>query len=119
MSEVRRVLRPQAQALFIEHVAAPWQSQPLVRAQQVCLVHASDLDAFILCICVILTLSAHCKSQALLDPLQISLADGCHLQRNTKDNLQTAGFSELSLLSENLQGISSTISPHVRGIAVK
>lgn len=57
--------------------------------------------------------------QALLNPLQVALADNCHLTRNTRMTLEQAGFSELSLVHENLQGVDSLLSPHLRGFAFK
>jgi hypothetical protein len=61
----------------------------------------------------------HALTQVLLNPLQVALADNCHLTRNTQAILTGAGFSQLSLQHENLAGVGSLLSPHVRGIATK
>ncbi|KAF5834251.1 S-adenosyl-L-methionine-dependent methyltransferase [Dunaliella salina] len=91
VDEVIRVLKPQGKLLFLEHVAASWETQPLIRAEQ-----------------------------ALLNPLQSALADNCHLTRDTKRVIEAKGsnFSDLVLIEENLPGVG-VFSPHIRGIAVK
>uniref|UniRef100_A0A7S3QX43 Methyltransferase type 11 domain-containing protein n=1 Tax=Dunaliella tertiolecta TaxID=3047 RepID=A0A7S3QX43_DUNTE len=89
IDEVIRVLKPQGKLLFLEHVAASWETQPLIRAQQ-----------------------------ALLNPLQSALADNCHLTRDTRRVLDDANFSDLMLIEDNLPGVG-VFSPHIRGIAVK
>ncbi|CAJ1932030.1 unnamed protein product [Sphenostylis stenocarpa] len=56
--------------------------------------------------------------QRVLDPLQQTLADGCHLSRDTGNNISRAGFASVEL---NLAFLSSAtfINPHVYGIAYK
>lgn len=56
--------------------------------------------------------------QGLLDPLQQTLADGCHLTRKTGENITEAGFSNV----DSRQAVLSTaslINPHIIGIARK
>ncbi|TKY69657.1 Methyltransferase protein 7A [Spatholobus suberectus] len=56
--------------------------------------------------------------QRVLDPLQQTLADGCHLSRETGNYISRAGFSSVEL---NLASLSSAafINPHAYGIAYK
>ncbi|XP_027913510.1 methyltransferase-like protein 7A isoform X1 [Vigna unguiculata] len=56
--------------------------------------------------------------QRVLDPLQQTLADGCHLSRNTGNNISRAGFSDVEL---NMTFLSSAtfINPHAYGVAYK
>ncbi|KAF5834256.1 S-adenosyl-L-methionine-dependent methyltransferase [Dunaliella salina] len=91
IDEVLRVLKPQGRLLFLEHVAASWETQPLLRAQQ-----------------------------ALWSPIHSVLADNCHLTRDTKRVIaeKRSNFSDLMLIEENLPGMG-LVSPHIRGIAVK
>lgn len=56
--------------------------------------------------------------QRVLDPLQQTIADGCHLSRETGNNISRAGFSGVEL---NLTFLSSAtfINPHAYGVAYK
>ncbi|CAJ2648009.1 unnamed protein product [Trifolium pratense] len=54
--------------------------------------------------------------QRILDPLQQTLADGCHLSRDTGDSITRAGFSSVELDIAFLSN-ASFINPHVYGIA--
>ncbi|KAF7809105.1 methyltransferase-like protein 7A [Senna tora] len=56
--------------------------------------------------------------QRILDPLQQTLADGCHLTRDTGNIISTAGFSSVEL---NMAFLSKAtfVNPHVYGIAYK
>ncbi|XP_017425946.1 uncharacterized protein LOC108334592 isoform X2 [Vigna angularis] len=56
--------------------------------------------------------------QRVLDPLQRTLADGCHLSRETGNNISRAGFSDVEL---NMAFLSSAtfINPHAYGVAYK
>ncbi|KAJ4711367.1 Methyltransferase-like protein [Melia azedarach] len=56
--------------------------------------------------------------QSVLDPLQQTIADGCHLTRQTRKNISEAGFSDVKL-SNALLSNASLINPHVYGIALK
>lgn len=56
--------------------------------------------------------------QSVLDPLQQTVADGCHLTRQTGKNISEAGFSDVKL-SNALLSNASLINPHVYGIALK
>lgn len=85
LREVRRVLRPGGQFLFLEHVR--------------------DFDPGLLRL-----------QQALLDPLQQALADGCHLSRDTAATIQAESWSQLQVQSFRVDG-ASLISPHIRGVA--
>ncbi|KAK7274859.1 hypothetical protein RIF29_15958 [Crotalaria pallida] len=54
--------------------------------------------------------------QRVLDPLQQAIADGCHLSRETGNNISRAGFSSVEL---NMAFLSNAtfINPHAYGIA--
>lgn len=54
--------------------------------------------------------------QGLLDPLQQTLADGCHLTRKTGKNITEAGFSNVDSRQVVLS-TASLINPHIIGIA--
>ncbi|KAF8399496.1 hypothetical protein HHK36_015362 [Tetracentron sinense] len=56
--------------------------------------------------------------QGVLDPLQQTVSDGCHLTRETGKDISEAGFSDLDI---NMAFFStlSLIGPHVYGIACK
>ncbi|KAK6159928.1 hypothetical protein DH2020_003309 [Rehmannia glutinosa] len=56
--------------------------------------------------------------QGILDPLQQTVVDGCHLTRSTAANIAKAGFSGLDL---NQAVLSSTafINPQIYGIAYR
>ncbi|XP_024933677.3 uncharacterized protein LOC107428942 isoform X2 [Ziziphus jujuba] len=56
--------------------------------------------------------------QSVLDPLQQTVADGCHLTRETGKNIFEAGFSYVQLNMAFLSN-ASLIIPHVYGIASK
>lgn len=56
--------------------------------------------------------------QRVLDPLQQTVADGCHLSRETGDNISRAGFSSVDLEMAFLSQ-ASFVNPHVYGIAYK
>ncbi|KAK8508123.1 hypothetical protein V6N13_055576 [Hibiscus sabdariffa] len=56
--------------------------------------------------------------QTVLDPLQQTVADGCHLTRETGKYITSAGFSSLELNMASLYNDPfSLISPHVYGVA--
>ncbi|KAL3823954.1 hypothetical protein ACJIZ3_019983 [Penstemon smallii] len=54
--------------------------------------------------------------QGILDPVQQTVADGCHLARNTADNIANAGFSGIDV-NQAVLSSASLINPHVYGIA--
>ncbi|XP_024994252.1 methyltransferase-like protein 7A isoform X2 [Cynara cardunculus var. scolymus] len=56
--------------------------------------------------------------QRVLDPLQQTVADGCHLTRETGDNISAAGFSNVDMKTAFLSS-ASLINPHAYGIACK
>ncbi|XP_062111568.1 uncharacterized protein LOC133823021 [Humulus lupulus] len=56
--------------------------------------------------------------QSILNPLQQTVADGCHLTRETGKHISEAGFSNLKLSLTFLSN-ASLINPHVYGIAYK
>ncbi|PXF49065.1 Methyltransferase-like protein 7A [Gracilariopsis chorda] len=95
--EILRVLKPGGKHLFIEHVVAN-ENRPLLRG-----------------------------AQNLLTPLQVALADGCHLNRDTLAYLNSAkdtGFSRVSYEEfdakfDTLEDWISPIRPHIAGFAVK
>ncbi|KAL5553760.1 hypothetical protein UlMin_041161 [Ulmus minor] len=56
--------------------------------------------------------------QNVLDPLQQTLSDGCHLTRETGKLVSEAGFSNLNLSMAFLSN-ASLVNPHLFGIASK
>lgn len=56
--------------------------------------------------------------QRALDPLQQTVADGCHLTRETGDIISAAGFSSVDMKTAFLSS-ASLINPHAYGIAYK
>ncbi|XP_057448202.1 uncharacterized protein LOC130739807 [Lotus japonicus] len=56
--------------------------------------------------------------QRVLDPLQQTVADGCHLSRETGNNISSAGFSNVELEMAYLSN-ASFVNPHIYGIAYK
>ncbi|XP_060177990.1 uncharacterized protein LOC132607921 isoform X2 [Lycium barbarum] len=54
--------------------------------------------------------------QGLLDPLQQTLADGCHLTRKTGKSITEAGFSDVDSHQVVLSS-ASLINPHIIGMA--
>ncbi|XP_061985345.1 uncharacterized protein LOC133704517 isoform X2 [Populus nigra] len=56
--------------------------------------------------------------QSALDPLQQTVADGCHLSRDTGKEILKAGFSSVDLSMAFLPN-ALIINPHVYGIASK
>ncbi|XP_047968394.1 putative methyltransferase-like protein 7A isoform X1 [Salvia hispanica] len=56
--------------------------------------------------------------QGILDPLQQTVADGCHLTRDTATNIAKAGFADLHV-NQAILSTASLINPHVYGIAYK
>lgn len=56
--------------------------------------------------------------QGVLDPLQQTVSDGCHLTRTTGKYISEAGFSDVDL---NMVFVPNAyfVSPHVYGIACK
>nr|GEX85132.1 methyltransferase-like protein 7A isoform X1 [Tanacetum cinerariifolium] len=56
--------------------------------------------------------------QRVLDPLQQTVADGCHLTRETGDSISAAGFSSVDIKTAFLSS-ASLINPHAYGIALK
>ena len=90
LAEAARVLRPGGRFLFSEHTAAGWSEAPLIRA-----------------------------AQALFDPLQQALADGCHLTRDPEAGLAAApGLRLVEVERFTVPGMAF-IGPHVAGVAVK
>ncbi|KAJ0095238.1 hypothetical protein Patl1_15967 [Pistacia atlantica] len=87
LQEVKRVLKPGGNYIFVEHVAA--KDGTLIKFWQ-----------------------------SVLDPIQQTVADGCHLTRETGKDISEAGFSGLELGNVFLSN-ASLINPHVYGIACK
>lgn len=56
--------------------------------------------------------------QSALDPLQQTVADGCHVSRDTGKEILKAGFSSVDLSMAFLSN-ALIINPHVYGIASK
>lgn len=55
--------------------------------------------------------------QKVLNPLQILLADGCHLDRSTLSFIERAGFSSVQARSFEIDELG-ILSPHIAGVAV-
>lgn len=92
INEILRVLKPDGRLFFIEHVIAD-PSRPIFRAVQ-----------------------------NLLNPLQVALSDGCHLNRDTARILQETrepGFSEIKYDEFDIGGVLNPIRPHIAGYARK
>mmetsp|Transcript_1024 Transcript_1024/g.2822 ORF Transcript_1024/g.2822 Transcript_1024/m.2822 type:complete len:117 (+) Transcript_1024:1293-1643(+) len=88
VQEIQRVVRPGGQLLFVEHVGASWRAQTLLRLQQ-----------------------------TVLEPLQVALADGCHLTRDTGKVMRAAGFSSLDMTEKAVPGVEGLLATHVYGLA--
>lgn len=88
LKEAMRVLRPGGKFLFIEHVLAPKDQQGTRFFQN-------------------LLTNLH---------MQQTLADGCHLNRETLAAVEQAGFKDVNAMRFTLDGFS-VIGPHVAGIA--
>ncbi|XP_054809564.1 uncharacterized protein LOC129311346 [Prosopis cineraria] len=56
--------------------------------------------------------------QKILDPLQQTLADGCHLCRDTEGYISEAGFSRVELNTASLKK-ATFVNPHIYGVAYK
>lgn len=56
--------------------------------------------------------------QKILDPLQQTVADGCHLTRETGKYIREAGFSDVNINTTFLSS-ASLMNPHIYGIAHK
>lgn len=56
--------------------------------------------------------------QKVLDPLQQTISDGCHLSRETGNNISKAGFSSVELEMAFLSN-ALFVNPHLYGIAYK
>jgi len=117
LREIQRVLRPGGKYLFSESpprqeplplppppspvgkALMPWPAVPAVehvRARTTGLAFA----------------------QAVLEPLQVAAADGCHLTRETGKTIQAAGFKSVELREMTLP-VFPLISPHVVGVAMR
>ncbi len=82
------MLRPGAPLLLVEHVAAGWGEAPGVRFLQ-----------------------------EALTPLQGVLADGCHLNRETRRAVEAAGgWRAGGLRSGALDGVPGIVAPHCWGV---
>ena len=88
LSEAARVLKPGGRFIFQEHTAAEWSERPLTRA-----------------------------AQALFDPLQRALADGCHLTRDPEGAVRYAPGLELLSCERFVVPGMGFIGPHVAGVA--
>ncbi|XP_057509587.1 uncharacterized protein LOC130792147 isoform X1 [Actinidia eriantha] len=56
--------------------------------------------------------------QGVLDPLQQTIVDGCHLTRKTGKNISEAGFSDVDINTAFLSN-AFFVNPHVYGIGCK
>lgn len=56
--------------------------------------------------------------QGFLDPLQQTVADGCHLTRHTATNIARANFAGVDV-NQAVLSTASLINPHIYGIAYK
>jgi ubiquinone/menaquinone biosynthesis C-methylase UbiE len=91
LAEAARVLRPGGRFIFNEHTGVTWADRPLMRA-----------------------------GQTVLNPLQVALADGCHLTRDPAAAI--AAGPGLRMVGEvdrfDVPGMA-VIAPHVAGAAEK
>ncbi|CAN8070563.1 unnamed protein product [Agarophyton chilense] len=98
MEEILRVLKRGGKHLFVEHVVAP-PNRWLLRA-----------------------------AQTVLNPLQVALADGCHLNRDTITYVKEANYDggferveyeEFDASFGGLEDWVSVVKPHIIGFGVK
>lgn len=94
MKEIIRILKPGGKHIFIEHVIAG-KNRPILRAVQ-----------------------------NVLNPLQVLLAEGCHLNRNTGLKLENAGFDEIEYEEFDakfnvIENLISPVRPHIAGYCGK
>ncbi|RDY00656.1 Methyltransferase-like protein 7A, partial [Mucuna pruriens] len=101
LQEVRRVLRPGGLYVFVEHVAAKGVNKTTKFP-----VEMETNGTFLKFI------------QRVLDPLQQTLSDGCHLSRETGKDISRAGFSSVELNTAFLSS-AAFVNPHAYGIAYK
>lgn len=118
------MLKPGGYYLFVEHVAAKGiELNFLIHRQERKLLQLTEWEFFnfffpsFYCCCgadgTILRLI-----QSVLDPLQQTVSDGCHLTRETGTHISEAGFSGVELSMASLSN-AFFINPHVYGIACK
>ncbi|KAE9454501.1 hypothetical protein C3L33_13594, partial [Rhododendron williamsianum] len=100
LKEVMRVLKPGGLYLFVEHVAGKGMETDRLKSYAVQEISGSSVF------------------QGVLDPLQQTVSDGCHLTRTTGKYISEAGFSDVDL---NMVFVPNAyfVSPHVYGIACK
>ncbi|XP_024532603.1 methyltransferase-like protein 7B isoform X3 [Selaginella moellendorffii] len=105
MQEVIRVLKPGGQFLFVEHVGA----QGKISFSFPCFhdlwmdPDGSWLNLF----------------QNLLNPIQVFVADGCHLNRDTLSFIRKARFSSIDARSYRFPSKNPLISSYIVGVARK
>ena len=58
-------------------------------------------------------------AQNIFNPLNRIIADGCHCNRETWEEIQKAGFSHVELSHHRINGMLKLHSPHIMGYAVK
>ncbi|XP_024532601.1 methyltransferase-like protein 7B isoform X1 [Selaginella moellendorffii] len=105
LTEVIRVLKPGGQFLFVEHVGA----QGKISFSFPCFhdlwmdPDGSWLNLF----------------QNLLNPIQVFVADGCHLNRDTLSFIRKARFSSIDARSYRFPSKNPLISSYIVGVARK
>lgn len=101
LSEIRRVLKPGGQFLFLEHVAGPEGSR--TRLTQTIFNPCKLRSTFLL------REEGFCVVQQLI-------ADGCHLTRDTLSSIKATGFRSIDAKSINIEK-AAFLAPHIVGVA--
>ena len=58
-------------------------------------------------------------AQDFFNPLLRFMADGCNCNRQTWQSVESAGFSDLHLMHDNVKGTLIVHKPHIMGYAIK
>lgn len=117
------MLKPGGFYLFVEHVAAKGiELNFLIHRQERKLYPLIEWEIFIFsflfCCCCGADGTVLRLLQSVLDPLQQTVSDGCHLTRETGMHISEAGFSGVELSMAFLSN-AYFVNPHVYGIACK